>query len=147
MVIYAQIGLDHLQNAVLQRLSAKVVVKLDKVVFSTFDIEHIVLILNSLLKSIFGVVVLLDFLTLLVGDHRKVKDLLLGNGDCIWVVEAAQIYMLHGVILVVDLVKDLPGNIKLNLLSHKVYLMTILLLIYGESLILGVHLVLVDLIV
>ena len=87
-------------------------------VFSTFDIHHVVLALEGRLQSILSAVALRDAPASLGGYDRQIEYLLFRDCEGIWVVEAAQIDVLQSVVLVIDIVEDLPRNIKLDLLTH-----------------------------
>ena len=75
-------------------------------VLSALDIDHPVLR---------GVV---DIVSLDTSVPREVQDLLSGNHHSVRMIKAGQINVLIGVVVVIDLLEDLPGNIDLNPLPH-----------------------------
>ena len=59
----------------------------------------------------------------------QLKDFLLRDSNSIVVVQAAHINILKGVVIVVNLIKYLPGYIELDSLPHNLKLIPVLLLI------------------
>lgn len=110
--------LDHLDDAILQRSPAELICDGDQVVFGAFDVHHVILTLEGRLQSILSAVAGGDALASLGGYDRQIENLLFRDCEGIWVIEAAQIDVLKSVILVIDIVENLPGNIKLDLLAH-----------------------------
>ena len=87
-------------------------------VFGTFDIHHVILALGRLLQSILAAVALRDALASLGGYDRQIEYLLFRDCEGIRVIEAAQIDVLLSVILVIDVVENLPRDIEFDLLTH-----------------------------
>lgn len=82
-------------------------------VLSTFDVE------NEVLLWICWSVRLVD-------SSSQFKNLLFRDGNSISMIKATQVNMLCRIIVVVDLIEDLPGNIKLNPLSYKLHIISII---------------------
>lgn len=98
-------------------------------VFGTFDVHHVILALEGRLQSILCAVALRDAPASLGGYDSQIEYLLFRDCEGIWMVEAAQIDVLMSVVLVVDIVENLPRNIKLDLLTHQVDLILIFILV------------------
>ena len=112
-VVNAHLIPDHFQNAVFERSSTVFVFHSDQVVLCALDVHHEVLVLSPIPA------VLRDI-------SRKLKYFLLGDGDSISVVKTTQLDVLVSVIVVIDLIEDLPCDIELNSLPNDFKLVSIL---------------------
>lgn len=112
-MVKSQFLLHHFKDTVLQWCAPLTVIHADEVVLGALDIDHVGL----------GGLVLLQ-----AGVAGELKDLLLRDDDCVVEVEAGQVAVLKGVIHLIDLIKDLPSHVKLDLLSHDLHLVAVLIL-------------------
>ena len=59
---------------------------------------------------------------------RQLVNFLLGNHDGVLEVEAGEVHVLKGVVLVIHLIKNLPGYVELDSLLHHFHLVFVLVL-------------------
>lgn len=106
MLLKADFLLDHFKHTILQGSAAIFIFDQNEVVVSTLDVQ------NHCLR------IAIHLVTLIICELREVINLLLGNNDRIFVVEAGEVDMLMGIVHEVDFVEYLPGNIKLDSLPN-----------------------------
>lgn len=112
-VVNAHFIPDHFQNAVFERSSSIVVFNSDQVILCALDVHHKVLVL-SLIPAVLRDV------------SCELKYFLLGDGDSIGMVKTTQLDVLVSVIVVINLIEDLPSDIELNSLPDDFQLVSIL---------------------
>ena len=96
---------NHFQNTIFQWSSSKLIFYCNQMIFSTFNIHNVILILSL-------------FIALLGGISCKFKNFLLCNCDSISMVQAAKLNVLVCVIVIIYLIKNLPSDIKFHSLSY-----------------------------
>ena len=68
-------------------------------------------------------------MSLQAGVFGEFENFLLGDDDRVFEVEAGQVTILERIVIVVDLIENLPGDVELYFLSQNLHLIPVLVLI------------------
>ena len=113
VMIKMQLLLDHFKNAILKWSPPIFILHENQMVFCAFYVQHVWLsALVAVQTGMFG----------------QLINFLLGYDNGIFEVQAGEINVLKGVVLPINLIKNLPRHIKLNPLPHHFHLIFILIL-------------------
>lgn len=117
MVDAIHLLLNHVQDDILQWGPSELILNWYNVVFTTFNIEH-----EVVRQSTCG-------LKVAVNISSQLKNFLLSDSDGVMVVQAAHIDMLKSVIVLIDLIENLPSDVKFDPLPHDLKLIPVLIFI------------------